>query len=76
MLTADKIQWSLGATIGRKYSKQFALNKQAQRVDYTKGKTLSRSDMHRWVQLHNATANLYFVKTGKIEDVEPAGWWY
>ena len=37
MLTADKIQWSLGATIGRKFSKQFALNKQAQRVDYTEG---------------------------------------
>jgi hypothetical protein len=35
MLTADKIQWSLGATIGRKFSKQFALNKQAQRVDYS-----------------------------------------
>ena len=35
--TADKIQWSLGATIGRKFSKQFALNKQAQRVDYTEG---------------------------------------
>ena len=38
--------------------------------------SLSLSDMHRWVQLHNATANLYFVKNGKIEDVEPAGWWY
>ena len=37
MLTADKIQWSLGATIGRKFSKLFALNKQAQRVDYTEG---------------------------------------
>ena len=35
MLTADKIQWGLGATIGRKFSKQFALNKQAQRVDYS-----------------------------------------
>ena len=34
MLTADKIQWALGASIGRKFSKQFALNKQAQRVDY------------------------------------------
>ena len=22
------------------------------------------------------TANCYFVKNGKIEDVEPAGWWY
>ena len=38
--------------------------------------SLSRSDMHRWVQLHNATANLYFIKDGKIEDVEPSGWWY
>jgi len=37
MLTADRIQWSLDATIGRKFSKQFALNKQAQRVDYTEG---------------------------------------
>ena len=37
---------------------------------------LSQSDMHRWVLLHNVTANLYFVKNGKIEDVEPAGWWY
>ena len=37
MLTADRIQWSLGATIGRKFSKMFALNKQAQRVDYTEG---------------------------------------
>ena len=39
-------------------------------------KTLSRSDMWRWVRLHNATANLYFIKDGKIEDVEPSGWWY
>lgn len=37
MLTADKIQWALGATIGRKFSKQFALNKEAQRVAYTEG---------------------------------------
>ena len=34
MNEADKIQWALGASIGRKFSKQFALNKQAQRVDY------------------------------------------
>ena len=39
-------------------------------------KTLSRSDMHRWVRLHSATANLYFIKDGKIENVEPSGWWY
>ena len=34
MLTADRIKWGLGATVGRKFSQQFALNKQAQRVDY------------------------------------------
>ena len=39
-------------------------------------KLLSRSDMHRWVQLHNATANVYFVKDDKIEVVDPSGWWY
>lgn len=39
-------------------------------------KLLCRSDMRRWVRLHNATANLYFIKDGKIEDVEPSGWWY
>ena len=39
-------------------------------------KLLSRSDMYRWVELHNATANCYFVKDGKIEDVEPVGWWH
>ena len=39
-------------------------------------KVLCRSDQRRWVRLHNATANLYFIKDGKIEDVPPAGWWY
>ena len=34
MLTPDLLQWTLGATIGIKYSKQFALNKQAQKVKY------------------------------------------
>lgn len=34
MLTADLLSWTLGATIGQKYSKQFALNKQAQKVKY------------------------------------------
>lgn len=38
--------------------------------------SLSLIDMHRWVRLHNATANLYFIKDGKIEDVDTAGWWY
>ena len=30
----------------------------------------------RWVDLHNETANLYFIKDCKIVDVEPSGWWY
>lgn len=30
----------------------------------------------RWVKLHNATANLYFIKEGKIQDAPSAGWWY
>ena len=34
MLTADRIKWALGASIGRKFSNQFALNKQAQKVKY------------------------------------------
>ena len=34
MLTADKIKWALGASVGRKFSSQFALNKQAQKVEY------------------------------------------
>ena len=43
MLTPDLLSWTLGATVGinrwsserkAKYSKQFALNKQAQKVKY------------------------------------------
>lgn len=34
MLTADKLTWSLGASVGIKFSKQFAMNKQAQKVQY------------------------------------------
>ena len=37
MLTADRIKWALGASIGRKFSNQFALNKQAMKVDYSAG---------------------------------------
>ena len=32
MLTPDLLTWTLGATVGIKYSQQFALNKQAQKV--------------------------------------------
>ena len=34
MLTPDKLSWSLGASIGIKFSKSFALNKRAQKVPY------------------------------------------
>ena len=34
MLTPDMLTWTLGATIGVKFSKNFSLNKQAQKVKY------------------------------------------
>lgn len=37
---------------------------------------LDDKDKRRWVELHNATANLYFFKNGHIEDVPAEGWWY
>lgn len=39
MLTADMVSWALGATVGRNISKQFALHKQAERVDYNAAQT-------------------------------------
>jgi hypothetical protein len=38
MLTPDLLQWSLGATVGVKFSKKFAIEKQAQKVQ---GKNLT-----------------------------------
>lgn len=35
MLKPDMLQWTLGATIGIKYAKSFALNKQAQKVKFS-----------------------------------------
>lgn len=35
MLTPDMLTWSLGATVGVKFSKQFAISKQAQKVKTT-----------------------------------------
>ena len=43
-LTADRIQWSLGATVGIKFSKQFALQKTARRVDYNASQTPADPD--------------------------------
>ena len=37
MLTPDMITWSLGARVGSKISKQFALQKRAERVNYYAG---------------------------------------
>lgn len=34
MLTSDRLTWTLGASVGIKFSKQFAINKQAQRVAF------------------------------------------
>lgn len=39
MLTADKLQWTLGASVGIKFSKQFAMNKQAQKVPFNANQT-------------------------------------
>ena len=39
MLTADRLQWRIGASVGRKFSKRFALNKTAQKVDYNPAQT-------------------------------------
>ena len=35
MLTADRLQWRIGASIGKKFSKRFALNKTAQKVSFS-----------------------------------------
>ena len=44
MLTPDLLSWTLGATIGIKYSKQFALNKQAQKVKYVATDIVAEDD--------------------------------
>ena len=38
-VTADKLQWSLGASVGIKFSKQFAMNKTAQKVPFNPNQT-------------------------------------
>ena len=43
-LTADKLQWTLGASVGIKFSKQFALNKQAQKVPYKPDQTTAEPE--------------------------------
>ena len=39
MLTPDKLSWRLGASVGIKYSKQFSMNKRAQKVPYSPNQT-------------------------------------
>lgn len=36
---------------------------------------LSKEGKERWCRVHNATANLYYVKDGEIKEVEHSGWW-
>lgn len=43
-LTPDRLAWTLGATIGVKFSKQFALKKQAQKVKYVATDTAIPND--------------------------------
>lgn len=44
MLTADKLSWTLGASVGIKFSKQFALNKKAQRVEFNANQTAAEPE--------------------------------
>ena len=44
MLTADRLQWRIGASVGRKFSKRFALNKTAQKVDYNPAQTVAEPE--------------------------------
>ena len=43
-LTTDRLTWTLGATMGVKFSKQFAMNKQAQKVKFVATDTAIPSD--------------------------------
>lgn len=43
-LTPDRLTWTLGATIGIKFSKQFAMNKQAQKVKFVSTDTAIPGD--------------------------------
>ena len=41
MLTSDRLVWSLGATVGTKFSKRFAMEKTAQKVAYNPNQTVA-----------------------------------
>ena len=43
-LTSDRLSWTLGATVGIKFSKQFSLNKQAQKVKVVATDTIIPND--------------------------------
>ena len=43
-LTPDKLKWTLGCTVGIKFSKNFALNKQAQKVKFVATDTVIPND--------------------------------
>lgn len=41
MLTSDRLVWSMGATVGTKFSKRFAMEKTAQKVAYNPNQTVA-----------------------------------
>lgn len=44
MLTADMLSWAVKASVGQKFSKQFAMNKTAQKVDYSPSQQTAEPD--------------------------------
>lgn len=44
MLTPDQLTWTLGCTVGIKFSRQFSLDKQAQKVAYSPQQTVAEPE--------------------------------
>ena len=57
MLTADKVKWSLGASVGRKFSQQFSLQKSARRVDYNPSQQAADPDAEQGGTQQGGTTN-------------------
>ena len=56
-LTSDRLSWTLGATVGIKFSKQFSLNKQAQKVKVVATDTVIPNDTDPSTQGGNGGGN-------------------
>ncbi|MBR1500187.1 MAG: hypothetical protein IJ615_11290 [Bacteroidaceae bacterium] len=57
MLTPDMLTWKIGATVGTKFTKQFAMNKQAQKVAYSATQQTADPDGGTSQQGGGTTAN-------------------